>query len=52
MGRVPASTKVKSAFNNFPFILIDPVTVLDESAKWEKRPVPAAMNLRTSTSTF
>ena len=52
MGRVPASTKVKSAFNNFPFILIDPVTVLDESAKWEKRPVTAAMNLRTSTSTF
>jgi iron(III) transport system substrate-binding protein len=36
MGRVPASTKVKSAFNNFPFIVIDPVTVIDESAKWEK----------------
>jgi iron(III) transport system substrate-binding protein len=36
MGRVPASTRVKSALNNFPFTMIDPVTVLDESAKWEK----------------
>jgi iron(III) transport system substrate-binding protein len=36
MGRVPASTTVKSALNNFPFIVIDAVTVLDESAKWEK----------------
>ena len=36
MGRVPASTKVKSAFNNFPFTVIDPVTVIDESAKWDK----------------
>ena len=36
MGRVPASTKVKSALNNFPFTMIDPITVLDESMKWEK----------------
>jgi iron(III) transport system substrate-binding protein len=36
MGRVPASTKVKSHLNNFPFTLIDPVTVLDESDKWGK----------------
>ncbi|HXD19795.1 MAG TPA: extracellular solute-binding protein [Vicinamibacterales bacterium] len=36
MGRVPASPGVNSALNNFPFVLIDPVTVLDESAKWEK----------------
>ena len=36
MGRVPASTRVKSAFNNFPFTVIDPATVLDEAAKWEK----------------
>ena len=36
MGRVPASTRVTSALNNFPYTLIDPVTVLDESAKWEK----------------
>ena len=35
MGRVPASTQVKSALNNFPFIMIDPITVLDESQKWE-----------------
>jgi len=36
MGRVPASTKVKSHLNNFPFTLEEPATVLDESAKWEK----------------
>jgi iron(III) transport system substrate-binding protein len=36
MGRVPASPRVKSALNNFPFTMIDPVTVLDESMKWEK----------------
>src|SRR5436190_8407130 len=36
MGRVPASTKVKSHLNNFPFTLIDPVTILDESEKWGK----------------
>jgi iron(III) transport system substrate-binding protein len=36
MGRVPASTAVKSHLNNFPFTLIDPVTVLDESEKWGK----------------
>ena len=36
MGRVPASTRVKSALNNFPFTMIDPVIVLDESPKWEK----------------
>jgi iron(III) transport system substrate-binding protein len=35
MGRVPADTK-KSAFANFPFTMIDAVTVLDESAKWEQ----------------
>ena len=35
-GRVPASTKVKSHLNNFPFTLIDPVTILDESEKWGK----------------
>ena len=36
MGRVPASTKVKSHLNNFPFTLIDPVTILDEADKWGK----------------
>ena len=36
MGRVPASPRVKSGLNNFPFRMIDPVTVLDESMKWER----------------
>jgi iron(III) transport system substrate-binding protein len=36
MGRAPASTKVKSALNDFPFTLIEPATVLDEAPKWEK----------------
>jgi iron(III) transport system substrate-binding protein len=34
MGRTPA--KVTSQSNGYRFTLIDPVTVLDESAKWEK----------------
>jgi iron(III) transport system substrate-binding protein len=34
MGRTPA--KVTSESNGYRFTLIDPVTVLDESAKWEK----------------
>ena len=36
LGRVPASTVVKSSLNNFPFTLIDPVTILDEADKWGK----------------
>ena len=36
MGRVPASNRVKSELNNFPFTTIDPATVLDEKDKWEK----------------
>ncbi len=36
LGRVPASTRVRSALDNFPFTMIDPATVLDESEKWEK----------------
>ena len=36
LGRVPASTRVKSELNNFPFVTIDPVTALDEKEKWEK----------------
>ena len=35
MGRVPASTKVKSHLNDFPFVMTDPSTVLKESQKWE-----------------
>ena len=36
LGRVPASTRVKSELNDFPFTMIDPATVLDEREKWEK----------------
>ena len=35
MGRVPTSLKIKSNLNNFPYVMIDPVTVPDESKKWE-----------------
>jgi iron(III) transport system substrate-binding protein len=35
MGRVPASTRVKSELNNFPFVMTDPGLVLKESQKWE-----------------
>lgn len=36
LGRVPASTRVKSELNDFAFTMIDPATVLDERDKWEK----------------
>jgi len=36
MGRIPASQKVTSPFAKVKYTLIDPVTVLDESEKWEK----------------
>ena len=36
MGRVPASTKVKSELNNFAFTVVDPITALDEKDTWEK----------------
>lgn len=36
MGRVPASTKVKSELNDFDFTMMDPDIVLKESDKWEK----------------
>ncbi len=35
MGRVPSSLKVKSTLNRFPYTMVDPATVLDESEKWE-----------------
>lgn len=35
MGRVPASNKVKSHLNNFPFVMTDPNRILRESQKWE-----------------
>jgi iron(III) transport system substrate-binding protein len=36
MGRVPASTKVRTHMNNFEYTVVDPATVLDEQEKWEK----------------
>ena len=36
MGRVPASTRVKSELDNFPFTMIDPAIALDEKEKWER----------------
>lgn len=36
MGRVPASSRVKSELNNFSFHMIEPSTVLDEADKWGK----------------
>lgn len=36
LGRVPASTRVKSELNNFPFTMIDPAIALDEKDKWDK----------------
>lgn len=35
MGRVPASGKVKSRLNDFPFVMTDPTRILKESQKWE-----------------
>jgi iron(III) transport system substrate-binding protein len=35
MGRVPSSLKVKTDLSNFPYVMADPATVLDESEKWE-----------------
>jgi iron(III) transport system substrate-binding protein len=34
--RVPASNKVDSHLNDFPYQMIDPVVVMDEAEKWEK----------------
>jgi iron(III) transport system substrate-binding protein len=34
--RVPASNKVDSNLNDFPYQMIDPAVVLDHSEKWEK----------------
>jgi len=36
LGRVPASTRVKSELNDFPFVMTDAGTVLREADKWEK----------------
>src|SRR3954462_9161727 len=34
--RVPASTAIETSLNRFPYQMIDPAIVLDESQKWEK----------------
>jgi iron(III) transport system substrate-binding protein len=34
--RVPSSTAIDTQLNKFPYEMIDPMVVLDESAKWEK----------------
>ncbi|MDB5795047.1 MAG: futA, partial [Noviherbaspirillum sp.] len=36
MGRSPISTKIKSEFNGRKYTMVDPATVLDEHAKWQK----------------
>jgi iron(III) transport system substrate-binding protein len=36
LGRVPASTKVRTHMNNFDYTVVDPVTVLDEQDKWNQ----------------
>ena len=36
MGRSPTSTKIKSEFSGMKYTMIDPLSVLDESEKWEK----------------
>jgi iron(III) transport system substrate-binding protein len=35
LGRAPASSRVKSELNTFPFRMMDPATSLDEKDKWE-----------------
>ena len=35
LGRAPASTRVKSELNAFPFQMMDPATSIDEKDKWE-----------------
>jgi iron(III) transport system substrate-binding protein len=37
VNRVPASNKVDSNLNDFPYQMIDPVVVIDEADKWDKR---------------
>jgi len=36
MGRIPASENVKTDLKDFPYVMVDPVTVLDEHDKWYK----------------
>jgi iron(III) transport system substrate-binding protein len=34
MGRFPANQKVKSGLITFPYLMLDPVTLIDEDEKW------------------
>jgi iron(III) transport system substrate-binding protein len=36
MGRFPASDKVKSALETFPYVMLDPVALIEEEDKWLK----------------
>lgn len=36
MGRFPASSKVKSLLVTFPYVMLDPVALIDEDEKWLK----------------
>ncbi len=36
MDRVPSSLKVKTNLNNFKYVMVDPVVILDEWDKWDK----------------
>jgi iron(III) transport system substrate-binding protein len=36
MGRVPASIRIKSALNDFPSVVVDPATVLEEADRWNR----------------
>jgi iron(III) transport system substrate-binding protein len=36
MGRVPASTRVRTHLNDFEYTVVDPIAALDEQDKWSK----------------
>jgi len=36
MGRFPSSQKVKSSIGGFPYLMLDPVALIDEDEKWLK----------------
>ena len=36
LGRVPASRRVESDLNDFPFTMLGPATVLDEKERWDE----------------
>jgi len=36
MGRFPSSQKVKSSLGGFPYVMLDPIVLIDEDEKWLK----------------